>query len=97
VEYREDLDDDGFMTSYGDGSLEEETHVVTLEVPRSALLDFGVQADVIPDDGVPVRAEVLVSEDGMPRGIRFVDRVPGPLRPSGPGRTPLPSPRRLQP
>ena len=43
----------------------------------------------VPDDAAAVRAEVLMSEDGMPRGIRFVDRAPPPRsRPAGRGGAP---------
>ena len=95
------LDDDQgeFMPLLnGDLSADEPTHIVSVDVPRSALLDFGAQADVAADDTAAVRAEVLMSEDGMPRGIRFVDPAPAPLGgPSGSGLAPLQKPRRLQP
>jgi hypothetical protein len=82
----------------GDLSASEPTHIVSVDVPRSALLDFGAQAEVTADGAAAVRAEVLMSEDGMPRGVRFVDRAPAPLgRPSASERAHLPMQRRLQP
>ncbi len=94
----DDASNDEFIPlTYVAGSFGDETHVVSVDVPRSALLDFGVQTEAVPDDATPVRAEVLMSEDGMPRGIRFSDRVPALARPPGSSRAPLTSRRRLQP
>jgi hypothetical protein len=64
--------------AFGAAALEGDSHVVQVEVPRSALFDFGVSTQPGRDDDV-VKADVLVGDDGMPRGIRFVDRAPRPL------------------
>jgi hypothetical protein len=64
--------------AFGAAALEGDSHVVQVEVPRSALFDFGVSTQPGHDDDV-VKADVLVGDDGMPRGIRFVDRAPRPL------------------
>jgi hypothetical protein len=69
----------GFLPlAFGAAALEGDSHVVQVEVPRSALFDFGVSTQPGRDDDV-VKADVLVGDDGMPRGIRFVDRTPRPL------------------
>jgi hypothetical protein len=44
--------------------------VVSLEVPRSALDSLGWNGS--PEAASPVTAEVLVGQDGLARGIRFV-------------------------
>jgi hypothetical protein len=45
-------------------------HLTRVRVPRSALASFGWRGPV--EDGPPVEAEVLVGQDGVARGIRFV-------------------------
>jgi hypothetical protein len=92
-----DVEDAGFVPlSYGVALPGEPAHVVRVEVPRSALFDFGAQADVVPGEADAVPADVLLSEDGMPRGIRFVDRFSTPplAGPATPGRIPVPDRRR---
>jgi hypothetical protein len=44
--------------------------VVSVELPRSALASLGWNGS--PDAAEPVTAEVLVGQDGLARGIRFV-------------------------
>jgi hypothetical protein len=44
--------------------------VVSVEVPRSALANLGWNGS--PDAAAPVTAELLVGQDGLARGIRFV-------------------------
>ena len=45
--------------------------VLRVELPRSALLSFGLPMN--PDRaGERVKADVLISSDGLPRAIRFV-------------------------
>ena len=90
------VEDAGFIPlSYGAPLPGEPAHVVRVELPRSALLDFGAQADDVPGEGAAVGAEVLLSEDGTARGIRFVDRRGAPAAASPPTRrVPGTNPRR---
>jgi hypothetical protein len=53
-------------------------HLTRVRVPRSALASFGWRGPV--DDGPPVEAEVLVGQDGVARGIRFVSDDGGAWR-----------------
>jgi hypothetical protein len=53
-------------------------HLTRVRVPRSALASFGWRGPV--DDGPPVDAEVLVGQDGVARGIRFVSDDGGAIR-----------------
>jgi hypothetical protein len=53
-------------------------HLTRVRVPRSALSSFGWRGPV--DDGPPVDAEVLVGQDGVARGIRFVSGDGGAFR-----------------
>lgn len=47
-------------------------HLTRVRVERSALVSFGFPAPQGEEDGPPVEAEVLVGQDGLARGIRFV-------------------------
>jgi hypothetical protein len=47
-------------------------HLTRVRVQRSALASFGLYSAQGEDDGPPVEAEVLVGQDGVARGIRFV-------------------------
>jgi hypothetical protein len=49
----------------------ESGEVVRLEIPRSALIAFGLPVNVEQADA-PVEAELLLGEDGMARAIRFL-------------------------
>jgi hypothetical protein len=49
----------------------ESGEVVRLEMPRSALIAFGLPVNVEHGDA-PVKAELLLGEDGMARAIRFL-------------------------
>ncbi|HEX5085427.1 MAG TPA: hypothetical protein VFY40_25600 [Blastocatellia bacterium] len=49
----------------------ESGEVVRLEMPRSALIAFGLPVNVEQAD-TPVKAELLLGEDGMARAIRFL-------------------------
>jgi hypothetical protein len=49
----------------------ESGEVVRLEMPRSALIAFGLPVNVEQAD-TPVQAELLLGEDGMARAIRFL-------------------------
>jgi hypothetical protein len=46
-------------------------HVVRLELPRTALAQFGLPVNA-ERSGEPVTADVLLGEDGLARAIRFV-------------------------
>jgi hypothetical protein len=68
-------DDAGFIPiAYGAPLPGEAVHVVSVDVPRSAFVEL--DEDAVPDASAVVRTEILMSEDGMPRGIRFVNRPP---------------------
>jgi hypothetical protein len=47
-------------------------HLTRVRVERSALASFGWPAPQGEEGGGPVEAEVLVGQDGVARGIRFV-------------------------
>jgi hypothetical protein len=49
----------------------ERGEVIRLEMPRSALIAYGLPVDVEHADA-PVKAELLLGEDGMARAIRFL-------------------------
>jgi hypothetical protein len=45
--------------------------VIRVQMPRSALIAFGLPVNVESAD-VPVKADLLVGEDGLACAIRFV-------------------------
>ncbi|MBO0799314.1 MAG: hypothetical protein J2P31_10890, partial [Blastocatellia bacterium] len=49
----------------------EEGELIRVRMPRSALLQFGLPMNV-ERAGVPVKADLLVGEDGLAHAIRFV-------------------------
>ncbi|HEY6403913.1 MAG TPA: hypothetical protein VI479_21000 [Blastocatellia bacterium] len=49
----------------------ERGQVIRVHVPRSALITFGLPVNIERAD-TPVKADLLVGEDGMARAIRFV-------------------------
>jgi hypothetical protein len=49
----------------------EGTHLVRVELPRSALSSFGIPVNA-EQSGGRVKADVLLGEDGTARAIRFV-------------------------
>jgi hypothetical protein len=53
-------------------------HVVRMEVPRAALVSFGlVPLDSVDDAaGGTVLADVIVGDDGLARAVRFVRTRP---------------------
>ncbi|HEU0184834.1 MAG TPA: hypothetical protein VFS27_05930 [Blastocatellia bacterium] len=55
----------------GDQNPMERGQVIRVHVPRSALIAFGLPVDIERAD-TPVKADLLVGEDGMARAIRFV-------------------------
>src|SRR5262245_47312397 len=68
---------DFFPLSYGDGQEPTESEevirvkVIRVQMPRPALIAFGLPVNVERAD-VPVKADLLVGEDGLARAIRFV-------------------------
>jgi hypothetical protein len=50
----------------------EAVQVVAVELPRTALPGRGYTGALAVEDGAAVRAELLVGNDGIARGIRFV-------------------------
>lgn len=50
----------------------EAVQVVAVDVPRTALASLGYAGPLLAEDGDAVRALLLVGNDGMARGIRFV-------------------------
>jgi len=63
---------DFFPLSYGgDQRTMESGKVIRVQMPRSALITFGLPVNVERAD-VPVKADLLVGEDGLARAIRFV-------------------------
>ena len=63
---------DFFPLSYGgDQRPMESGEVIRVQMPRSALIAFGLPVNVERAD-VPVKADLLVGEDGLARAIRFV-------------------------
>jgi hypothetical protein len=49
----------------------ESGEVIRVQMPRSALIRFGLPVNVERAD-VPVTADLLIGEDGLARAIRFV-------------------------
>jgi hypothetical protein len=71
-EKRDEYATDFIPLSYGGVRKPMESgEVVRLEMPRSALIAFGLPVNVEHAD-TPVKAELLLGEDGMARAIRFV-------------------------
>ncbi|MBO0725316.1 MAG: hypothetical protein J2P52_06930 [Blastocatellia bacterium] len=63
---------DFFPLGYGgDQNQMERGEVIRVQMPRSALIAFGLPVNVERAD-TPVKADLLVGEDGMARAIRFV-------------------------
>ncbi len=53
-----------------------DAYIVRLEVPRSALIQFGLAGPELPvASGETVDADVLVGMDGIARAVRFVHQV----------------------
>lgn len=50
----------------------EALQVMAVQVPRTTLASLGYTGPLLTDDGAALRAELLVGNDGMARGIRFV-------------------------
>jgi hypothetical protein len=59
------------LTYGGDQKPMESGEVIRIRMPRSALIAFGLPVNVERAD-VPVKADLLVGEDGLARAIRFV-------------------------
>jgi hypothetical protein len=58
--------------TYGDNLKQiEKGELIRVRVPRTALLKFGLPMNV-EHAGVPVKADLLVGDDGLARAIRFV-------------------------
>ena len=56
-----------------DGADLEAVHVMRVEMPRTALAGFGYSGTGLPAEmGALVQADLLVGNDGIARGIRFV-------------------------
>jgi hypothetical protein len=63
---------DFFPLSYSDDQKPMESgEVIRVQMPRSALIAFGLPVNIERAD-VPVKADLLVGEDGLARAIRFV-------------------------
>jgi hypothetical protein len=63
---------DFFPLSYGgDQKPMESGEVIRIQMPRSALIAFGLPVNVERAD-VPVKADLLIGEDGLAHAIRFV-------------------------
>jgi|SRR5262245_48595877 len=66
-----------FPISYSDGQESTESEevirvkVIRVQMPRPALIAFGLPVNIERAD-VPVKADLLVGEDGLARAIRFV-------------------------
>ena len=55
-----------------------DAYIVRMEVPRSALVAFGLASAELPGPGRDtIDADVLVGMDGIARAVRFVHQVPG--------------------
>ncbi len=55
-----------------------DAYIVRMEVPRSALVAFGLASAELPVPGRDtIDADVLVGMDGIARAVRFVHHVPG--------------------
>lgn len=59
------------LTYFGDPALLESRQVVRVEIPHSALLSFGLPVN-LEHASEPVKAEILLGEDGLARAIRFL-------------------------
>jgi hypothetical protein len=55
----------------GDQKPMEKGEVIRVQMPRSALIAFGLPVNIERAD-VPVKADLLVGEDGLARAIRFL-------------------------
>lgn len=68
---------DFFPLSYSDDQKPVESgevirvQMVRVRMPRPALIAFGLPVNIEHDDA-PVKADLLVGEDGLARAIRFV-------------------------
>lgn len=51
----------------------EAMQVVAVEMPRMSLAGIGYAGPLVAGEGAAVRAELLVGNDGIARGIRFVE------------------------
>lgn len=72
--YAKDSEDatDFFPLSYGgDQRPMERGEVIRVQMPSSALIAFGLPVNVERAD-MPVKADLLVGDDGMARAIRFI-------------------------
>jgi hypothetical protein len=68
----EDIATDFIPLSYGASlSGTDGGHVVRVELPRTAMAQFGLPVNA-ERTGEPVKADVLMGEDGLARAIRFV-------------------------
>jgi len=71
-EKRDEYATDFVPLSYGSVQKPMESgEVIRMEMPRSALIAFGLPVNVDRAD-TPVKAELLLGEDGMARAIRFL-------------------------
>jgi len=71
-EKRDEYATDVVPLSYGGVQKPMESgEVIRMEMPRSALIAFGLPVNVDRADA-PVKAELLLGEDGMARAIRFL-------------------------
>jgi hypothetical protein len=59
------------LTHAGSLAPEDGGQVMRVELPRSALVSFGLAMNV-EREGERIKADVLVGEDGVARAIRFV-------------------------
>lgn len=66
-----------FMPLAYDGVPIASGHLIRLDVPRAALVSFGLAARESMQEGT-VQADVLVGEDGLARAVRFVRRSTHP-------------------
>jgi hypothetical protein len=58
--------------SYDSGAMAMESgHVIRVELPRSALVSMGLPMN-LERAGEPIKADVLMGDDGVARAIRFV-------------------------
>jgi len=59
---------------WGEAGLDdvEALQVMAVQIPRSALASLGYTDPLLAEEGAALRAELLVGNDGMARGIRFV-------------------------
>ncbi|MGH9752065.1 MAG: hypothetical protein ACREA2_04720 [Blastocatellia bacterium] len=59
------------LTYGGDQKSMQSGEVIRVQMPRSALIAFGLPVNIERAD-VPVEADLLIGEDGLTRAIRFV-------------------------